>query len=308
MEHLIKNTTLEGKILLAQIQIRQWHRYWQGNVSVSFSGGLNSTVLLHMVREIYPDVVAVFADTGLEYPEIRDFVKLHPNVVWLKPAMTFKKVIETHGYPVISKQTIFRIRVIREDRPTAQATIRFYKTGIRRDGTFNKQAKVSNKWIKLAWAPFKVSEKCCDELKVGPLKRYDKKKGTKPFIGIRSGKGGQKRSLKNRNCNLYDTKYPKSAPLIEWSDADIREYIKIYDLPYSTIYDKGYDTTGCMFCMFGIHLEKGENRFQKMAVTHPRQHKTCMDKLGIRQVLEYIGIDPNPLEKPKGFFTNEEII
>ena len=95
---------LEAKIAMTLRRIREWYEYWDGNVYVSFSGGKDSTVLLHLVRQYYPDVTAVFSDTGLEFPEIREFVKTVPNVTWLRPAMTFKKVIEKHGYPVISKE------------------------------------------------------------------------------------------------------------------------------------------------------------------------------------------------------------
>ena len=96
---------LDVKVKMTQLRIRSWvEEFGVDGVYVSFSGGKDSTVLLHLVREMYPDVPAVFVDTGLEYPEIRDFVKTFENVVWLKPKMTFKKVIETYGYPFISKE------------------------------------------------------------------------------------------------------------------------------------------------------------------------------------------------------------
>ena len=96
---------LNLKVALTKQRIRQWvQEFGSSGVYVSFSGGKDSTVLLHLVRSLYPDVVAVFCDTGLEYPEIREFVKTFDNVVWLKPKMTFRKVIEKYGYPFISKE------------------------------------------------------------------------------------------------------------------------------------------------------------------------------------------------------------
>jgi 3'-phosphoadenosine 5'-phosphosulfate sulfotransferase (PAPS reductase)/FAD synthetase len=97
---------LNIKVLMTKDRIRQWIKeYGEDGVYVSFSGGKDSTVLLHMVRENYPKVPAVFVDTGLEYPEIRNFVKTFDNVEWLRPKLTFKQVIEKYGYPFFSKET-----------------------------------------------------------------------------------------------------------------------------------------------------------------------------------------------------------
>lgn len=96
---------LSVKVLLTKDRIRQWiNEFGEDGVYVSFSGGKDSTVLLHLVREMYPDVEALFCDTGLEYPEIREFVKCFDNVTWLKPKMNFKQVIEKYGYPLFSKE------------------------------------------------------------------------------------------------------------------------------------------------------------------------------------------------------------
>ena len=96
---------LNLKIALTKDRIRQWvHEFGEDGVYVSFSGGKDSTVLLHIVRSMYPDVKAVFCDTGLEYPAVRAFVKGIDNVDVLKPKMTFKEVIKKYGYPIISKE------------------------------------------------------------------------------------------------------------------------------------------------------------------------------------------------------------
>ena len=98
---------LEIKILMTKARIREWiNEYGEDRVYISFSGGKDSTVLLDIVRQDHPDVPAVFIDTGLEYPEIRDFVRRHENVTWLKPEMNFRSVIQTYGYPFISQGNI----------------------------------------------------------------------------------------------------------------------------------------------------------------------------------------------------------
>lgn len=96
---------LEIKVRMTQDRIRGWvNEFGVEGVYVSFSGGKDSTVLLDLVRNLYPEVPAVFVDTGLEYPEIREFVKTFDNVTWVKPKMNFKEVVMKYGYPFISKE------------------------------------------------------------------------------------------------------------------------------------------------------------------------------------------------------------
>ena len=90
---------------MTENRITEWvNEYGEDGVYISFSGGKDSTVLLHIARRLYPNIKAAFVDTGLEYPEIRSFVKGFENVDWIKPKMTFKQVIEKYGYPFISKE------------------------------------------------------------------------------------------------------------------------------------------------------------------------------------------------------------
>ena len=66
----------EAKLELSAYRIRQWYDYWNGQVYVAFSGGLDSVVLLHMVRKILGDYIpAVFSNTGLEFPDIVRFAR-----------------------------------------------------------------------------------------------------------------------------------------------------------------------------------------------------------------------------------------
>ena len=103
--HMLQALPLRVKVEKTKQRIKEWVDYYgEDGVYVSFSGGKDSTVLLTIVREMYPNIPAVFCDTGLEYPEIREFVKGFENVVWLKPKMTFRNVIEKYGYPMISKE------------------------------------------------------------------------------------------------------------------------------------------------------------------------------------------------------------
>ena len=282
---------LEDKITFSLVIIREWYEYWQGKVYVAFSGGKDSTVLLHLVRSLYPDVPAVFSNTGLEFPEIVQFVNTVPNVIKLRPRKTFRQVIQQCGYPVVSKkmaQYLYEVRNAKGDTPTKRLRL----TGIKSDGSYSEMSKISNKWQYLVDAPFNISEKCCVHMKKYPAKEYSKKTGRMPFLGTMASEGKQREHNYLRyGCNAFDlASQPRSAPIAFWLEDDIWNYIRTHKVPFSKIYDMGYSRTGCVFCGFGAHLEAGENRFQRLKKTHPKLWRYCMDKLGIREVMQYCGV------------------
>lgn len=275
-----QSLTLNVKIRMSEDRIKEWYRYYNGNVHISFSGGKDSTVLLHIARSIYPDIPAYFVDTGLEYPEIRQFVKTIDNVIWLKPKIHFKQVIEKYGYPVVSKENA---QIIYEIRNTMSDKLR----NIRLHGDEKGRGKLPNKWHYLINAPFKISDKCCYHIKERQLNKVKSNR----IVGVMANESRRRKTAYKRyGCNVFSMKNARSMPLSFWMKEDIWLYIKTYSVGYSDIYNMGYDRTGCMFCMFGVHMQDSPNKFQLMKETHPKQYKFCIDKLGLGEVLDYINV------------------
>lgn len=103
-------------------------------------------------------------------------------------------------------------------------------------------------------------------------------------------------------CNAFNTSRPISKPISVWNEQNILQYIVDNNVKIAEVYGEikkdengrlyttGASRTGCMFCMYGIQKECRPNRFDKMRITHPKQYEYCMNTLGIRKVLDYIGI------------------
>lgn len=279
------------KIEKSKLRIREWYEHHQGEVYVSFSGGKDSTVLLHLVRSIYSEVPAMFVDTGLEYPSIKEFVRNTENVEIVRPIMNFREVLQKHGYPVVSKKTARMIKDIQNPTEKNQATRTLYLTGVKRDGTITKSFKLPDKWHYLINAPFKISHKCCDIMKKEPIKRYEKETKRKAYVGVMASDSDQrKNSYLLTGCNSFKT--GKSQPLGFWKEEDIWEYLKQNNVPYCSVYDKGESRTGCIFCGFGCHLEDPENnRFTRLQKNYPKVWNYCIKDLGMGEVLDYMGIN-----------------
>lgn len=320
-EHLryLQSLPLDIKVRLTQQRIHEWVReYGEDGVYVSFSGGKDSTVLLDIVRGLYPNVPAVFVDTGLEYPEIREFVKTVDNVVWLKPDMPFNKVIRTYGYPVIGKEISHKIYYAKKGAKWAKKYVEGF------DCYGNKGSRYSiERYAYLLNAPFDVSDYCCTVMKKRPTAQYSKSTGRMPFVGTMAQESLMREQawLKN-GCNAFESNHPKSAPMSFWMEQDVLLYTHTHNLRYckeiygDIVYDcddpeqvrfdelmdiplktTGASRTGCMFCMFGVQREKHPNRFERMKITHPQLWDYCINKLGCGAVMDYIGVTYGKEEK-----------
>lgn len=295
---ILQNYPLSLKIEKTKLRIMEWvNHYGEENVYISFSGGKDSTVLLDIARSMYPNMQAVFSNTGLEFPEIVQFVKTFDNVEVVRPDMSFKKVIENKGYPIVSKSVANCVRLAKKNIEEGKDTLRVRQIkGLEKGSKFNK-----GKWEFLLNAPFNISEECCNELKKKPLKKFGKESGKVPIIATMAAEGGvRKEAYLRTGCNAFNS--GKSQPMGFWTEQDVLEYIVTKDIPICSIYgdilknDKGeyYTTgesrTGCIFCGFGCHLEKEPNRFQRLKETHPKLYNYCINKLNMGEVLDYIGV------------------
>lgn len=294
---MLQALPLDIKIAKSKLRIEEFVRFMGGEdkVYISFSGGKDSTVLLHLARSLYLNIEGVFVDTGLEYPEIKEFVKTKDNIKILRPKLSFKQVIEKYGYPVVSKeqsQYIYQYRTAKSE-----------KTKITRlEGNKWGRGKISNKHKYLLDAPFKISDKCCEVMKKRPVKAYEKETGKSPILGIMAEESQLRQThYIKTGCNSFDGVRPISKPLGFWREQDILEYIKLFNLECASVYGELVEEnnklkftkcqrTGCVYCLYGIDKDKGQNRIQRLEQTHPQLHNYCMDKLGIKEVMEFMDI------------------
>lgn len=298
--------SLQEKIEYAKEAIKEWYNYFDGKVYVSFSGGKDSTVLLDIVRSLYPEVEAVFCDTGVEFPEVREFIKTIDNVTIIRPNKTFKEVITDFGYPVVSKEVSKSVFYARK-RDGSKTSEREYKKMTGQDVYNGKRSSYNyDKWQHLLDAPFPIHNKCCDELKKKPFKKFERRTHKKAILGTMAEESRLRTQQWVQNgSNNFIGERPTSTPLAIWTEQDILQYIKGKNIPYCSIYGDiiaadlvgglattGAERTGCMFCMFGLHGDK-ENRFDKLKRTHPKIYEYCMKPtskggLGIQDVIDYV--------------------
>lgn len=307
--------SLERKIQVTQTRILEWYQYYDNKCYVSFSGGKDSTVLADLTARICKilncKLILWFSDTGLEFPELKQHTKDYAE--WLKntyniqvelivsrPKVNFRQVINEYGYPVITKTVSRMVHDVKKLGNNCWASRCF-------DGRETGKYQMK-KWKYLIDSPFKISNYCCNAMKKNPAHSFDKTSGLKPIIGTMACESVNRKNewLKN-GCNAFEKGNSSSQPMSFWTEQDVFQYLKEFNIPYASVYgeikqdDKGkyyttgYSRTGCVFCGFGCHLEKEPNRFQMLKQTHPQLWNYCMKSwddggLGMKEVLEYIGI------------------
>lgn len=300
---------LDVKEVMTRNRIRDFiGKYGESGVYVSFSGGKDSTVLLHQVRKYYPDVEAVFLDTWMEYPQIRQYVKQFDNVKVIKPEKSMKQIIENDGWCFPSKDVAEAIEAARRGLKWAINKL----NGLDGKGNPDPYRKQYKKWLPLIDAPFKISHKCCLDMKEYPVQKYERETGRKPIVALMAVESARRKEAYLRTgCNSFDSDRPMSKPMGFWTENDILEYaVKNhidFAAPYGHIAEVGqidgqlrldccskckYRTTGesrtgCMFCPVGCHLD-GFAKFKRLKQYNPKLYDYCMEELGEKELLEWV--------------------
>lgn len=343
-EKLIR-LSLQDKEITSWEKIGEWFTATGGRCYVSFSGGKDSTVLAYLVAKWlssfrqppYP-LRLVFCNTGLEYPEIQKFVneyaawlqqkfsRIAVELVRVHPKLTIRQVLTQYGYPVVSKEVASCVSDAKRN-PDGLRMKRLRGEDIMINGTPSQYN--CEKWYYLLDAPFRVSDKCCNVTKKAPLNAYARRMGLTTVTATMADESRLRMTkwLKT-GCNAFDGKRPVSKPMSFWTEQDVLHFIVENNIPHCSVYgdivasdgdcdyDKtlinselhctGCNRTGCMFCAFGAHLEKGETRFERMKRTHPKHYDFCIGGgevdaadgmwkpsekgLGFAKVLDFIGV------------------
>lgn len=262
----------------------------------------------------------------------------------VRPEMRFDEVIKKYGYPVFSKEIALNIEYGRKSLAKGdEEKVQRYLYGVRknpRTGETYTHMPLSKQALDFALnSEIPASNACCSVMKKKPADAYAKRTGRKSIQGVLAAESKLRSDVWIKHgCNAFNSKKPVSRPISFWTEQDVLHYLKKYDVPYCSVYGDiqvkpaspeavpenqinmidylgcyepedtlettGRDRTGCIFCMFGCHLEKEPNRFQKLKETHPRQYQYCIgggeyvegkwqpskEGLGLAKVLDYIGV------------------
>ena len=264
---------LKHKITMTQQRIRGFYDHYDGEVYLSFSGGKDSTVLADIIDKMgYKDIPLVYFDTGLEYPEVREFVKTYGDrVTWVKPKKNFKDIITKYGYPFISKEVAdvleyskkYLKKIYAKGMVTCESSnpnlSEIYESAKKQgvhlitrtqiiNGEFIHKEKgvVTNETSKrydyskykfLLEAPFDISSQCCAYMKKEPSKRYHKETGKNPITAQMASESRLRTQMWLRHgCNAFDLKTPMSSPMMFWTEQDVLTYIRINNIPIASVY------------------------------------------------------------------------
>jgi len=166
---------------------------------VSFSGGKDSLVILHLIRKESPDIPVLYVDQGMEYPDTYDYVgKIQKewdlNLTWEYPEMNLWELYDKGGFLNPDKPTDPLIRK-RFSNTVFYDPIKHFSDRINADGFFMGLRADESHDRKLNYLTRGFAYKKADGLTA-------------------------------------------VQPIADWSVKDVWAYITSNELPYNPIYDK----------------------------------------------------------------------
>lgn len=327
-----------------------------GELAVSFSGGKDSAVLLHIMAFAWGimkkdrPLRVFFANTTNEFVTAgkyrREYIKWVEEQLGIKIEYhevraddNYFNVVHTIGLPFVSKKVSRMVRDAKEmfrkvgikyadvenympqhytakhiEEMIAAAdhlrqlgfsdTVVLSLTKIRSDN------KVGRRFLPVQYRPLidseiELSEKCCDILKKGPIKKAEKEMGHLLAVTGEMAMDSRDRMTAYRmtGCNLFDSDRPKSKPLGPMTEQAVLQYIYTRELPIMPPYGEckcnecgryrltGEQRTGCKLCGFGLMYDP--ERFVRLQKFEPNVVQFAFTSkeaggLGYREVCQFL--------------------
>ena len=304
--HNRQQWTLAQKIDHSLGVIDQFIARMDGKVYLSFSGGKDSTVLLHLCEIIKPDIKCVFVNTGCESVDVVRFVekmKAAHNIEVIRPKLTPRQVWAKYGFPLVSKDQAFKIDLVRKN-PNSASAKKFM-----RDSNKFTISKCFRYLCDTEKCKYHTSAVCCNKLKKDPCKRYEHESGLRPIVATMASESMLRETdyLRVGQCNKFDQGHEKSKPLSIWMEEDIWQFIRENNIEIAEIYAKGVDRTGCVGCGFGAQM-KDDRRLETFYRLYPKYYNMVLNfenngvtyREALREMLAVNGLwlpDENPQQK-----------
>lgn len=247
------------------------------NAFISFSGGKDSTVLSKIIDIALPSnrIPRVFFNTGIEYKAILQFVKdladKDERFVIYSSGVSIAQMLEEKGYPFKSKEFSQKMAIYQRSGRTKTVTDYLGETG-NKAKSFCCPEKLKPMFS--SDVPFKISDKCCIELKKKVSERFAEE-SNKPIVitGMRKAEGGNRKSV--QGCTIFNKgKLRKFHPLFPVTADFIDKAIYIYQISLCSLYYPPYnfERTGCKGCPFNMKLKEQLTLMKELL---PDEYKQC---------------------------------
>ena len=284
-------------------------KYGEDNFYISFSGGKDSTVLHYLIDMALPNnkIPRVFANTGIEYNDVVNFVKSmackDERIQIIEPSKKIKSFLQETGYPFKSKNHSEMVRRYQKNinvidpyikqleiddslknNPSfidglgtgSKAVIcyligRTSKNGqiIEKKNEHTCPSKLIHQFNKEY--PLKISDACCIEMKEKPVRNWAIKNNKKHCIlGVMREEGGRRQTAK---CIAFKGKRLNFQPLAIVSKNWEEWFINKFNIQLCRLYYQPYNfrRTGCKGCPFTLDLDKSLKTMEALLPTERSQ-------------------------------------
>jgi phosphoadenosine phosphosulfate reductase len=233
---LVENRIIDGKIQEYSKVNRsiQWLRSFEPKEGywLAFSGGKDSVVIKALADMAGVKHEDHYSLTTVDPPELVMFVLSFPDVIVDRPKESMWKLIVRKRMPP-TRVARYCCEVLKESGGKGRVTI----TGVR-------------------WA------------------ESNGRKANRDLVNI-GGKAGTVYNNDNdesrRSVEMcYRTQKTLVNPIIDWSDEDVWEFIRTYNIRYCCLYDEGFERLGCIGCPLNRNRLKDFERWPtyKIAYIH----------------------------------------